>query len=321
MIKPEFSIESTINAILQKKPKILLLQFPEGLKTETVKIAREIEKKTGTKTVSIIEPCYGACDLPLQEMKTLKADLAIHFGHTQFMKSKKILYVPLNYPLKKTILKKLVLALSGKLKEKEFKRIGLLSTAQFLKWLPATKKMLEENGFTVLISNSGSMRKGQVLGCNTMAAKRIATKTDCFVFVGDGQFHPLGIAYNTNKPVFALNPFAENISEVSEREIDRRERAHLARIEIAKQAKSFGILVSTKPGQMALKKALELKSLAEKRRKKALILASSEIREEFVLGLGLECFVNTACPRLSIDDAPHWKKLLVSAEEMREALE
>jgi 2-(3-amino-3-carboxypropyl)histidine synthase len=61
--------------------------------------------------------------------------------------------------------------------------------------------------------------------------------------------------------------------------------------------------------------------LAEKKRKKALILASDEIREEFVLGLGLECFVNTACPRLVLDDAVHWKRHIVSAEEMEKALE
>ncbi|MCX6802082.1 MAG: diphthamide biosynthesis enzyme Dph2 [Candidatus Diapherotrites archaeon] len=321
MVKIEFGLGKAIEAIRRKKAKLVVLQVPEGLKPKTREIAKEIEQKTGAKTITLVQPCYGACDIPLGEAKALGADLAIHFGHTAFLKSKNIVYVPLHYPLRKPLLKKLVKAFSKKIEGRQYWKIGLVSTAQFLGWLPEAKKLLELEGFRVFIGKAPSMQKGQVLGCNTIAAQNVSGKADCLVFVGDGRFHPLGIAYRTRKAVFMLNPLAGSVSEIEHPEVEKLERGHIARIEIARQAKSFGILVSTKPGQMNIRKALELKALAEKKRKKALILVSDEIREEFVLGLDLECFVNTACPRLVLDDAVHWKRHLVSAEEMQEAMQ
>lgn len=320
MSKLEFNLKKAVDAARKKKAKLILLQFPEGLKTKIVKIAKEIEKKTNAKTLTLLDPCYGACDIPLQEIEILGTDLAIHFGHTKMLNAKDIVYVPLFYNIKKTPLEKLVLKLARKIKKAGFKNLGIVATVQYLKHLKLVKALLEKNGFKVFIGKSHLMERGQVLGCNTKAAEAIAKKTDCFVFVGDGLFHPIGVAVKTKKPVLLLNPLSKSIGEIPEKEVERFERAHIARIEIAKNAKSFGLLVSTKPGQFGLKKALELKELVEKKGKNALILTADEIRQEYLLGLDLDCFVNTACPRLALDDSIHWKKPLISAEEMEKAL-
>lgn len=74
---------SRVVAEIQKKnAKLVGLQLPEGLKKEAVKIAEEIESKTGAKTVIFTDPCYGACDTREKEGEMLKLDLIIHFGHT-----------------------------------------------------------------------------------------------------------------------------------------------------------------------------------------------------------------------------------------------
>ena len=39
------------------------LQFPEGLKTNAVDIARIIENNTDATVIISADPCYGACDV------------------------------------------------------------------------------------------------------------------------------------------------------------------------------------------------------------------------------------------------------------------
>jgi len=313
MAKLEFGLGQAIEAARKKKAKLILLQFPEGLKPKIGEIAKEIEEKTGAKTITIVRPCYGACDIPLQEMKALKADLVVHFGHTRMLEAKNIIYVPLQYRVSKSALEKLTAELSKKLRGLGLKNPGIVATAQYLGHLGTVKKALGRNGFKATIA-------GQVLGCDASAAEGIKGRVDCFVFVGDGRFHPLGIANATGKPVFLLNALNNSVGEIPGKEADRMERAHIARVAVAGHAKSYGILLSAKPGQMDLARALKLKKMAEKKGKSAIILASGELKEEFVLGLGVECFVNTACPRLVLDDSKHWAKPLISAEEMESAL-
>jgi len=321
MTRLKFDLRPAIRAAKKKNAKLILIQAPEGLKTRIAGIAKEIGEKTGAKTVISVKPCYGACDIPLNEIKLMGADLVIHFGHTKMIEGKNIEYVPLNYSAGEKTLARITKKLVVRLKKNEWKKIGIVSTAQYLAHLEIVKKQLEELGFKVFVGKSSFMKHGQILGCNTEAAEQISEKVDCFVFVGDGRFHPLGAAASTGKPLFTLSPMTGKIGEIEEKEIDRIERAHQARIGIARGAKSFGILVSTKLGQFNLKKALALKDLAERNGREASVLSMDAIQEDFVIGMGFECFVNTACLRIVLDDSSNWSSLLVSAEEMELALE
>jgi len=81
---PDYDLEldRVVAQIKEKNAKLVGLQLPEGLKKEAVKIAQEIESKTGAKTVIFTDSCYGACDTKEKEGKVLGLDLIIHFGHT-----------------------------------------------------------------------------------------------------------------------------------------------------------------------------------------------------------------------------------------------
>ena len=61
----------------------ILLQFPEGLKQKAVEIAKKYEKKGDVVFLSAA-PCYGACDLALDEARAIGAKKIIHFGHSPF---------------------------------------------------------------------------------------------------------------------------------------------------------------------------------------------------------------------------------------------
>ena len=78
----DFELPRATEEIKKKKAGLVGLQFPEGLKTHAVDIARQIEKETGAKTVTFLGPVYGACDTKEREAQMLGVDLVIHFGHT-----------------------------------------------------------------------------------------------------------------------------------------------------------------------------------------------------------------------------------------------
>jgi len=80
----DFEIPKIIEEIKKRNAKIVGLQFPEGLKKYSIKIAEEIESKSNAKTIIFIDPIYGACDIKKIEAENLKIDLLIHFGHEKF---------------------------------------------------------------------------------------------------------------------------------------------------------------------------------------------------------------------------------------------
>ena len=84
----------------------------------------------------------------------------------------------------------------------------------------------------------------------------------------------------------------------------------------AKEAKSFGVLISLKSGQMKLKEAINIKEKLEQNELTATLLALKEVSPSALMQFpGIGAFVNTACPRLSLDDAPHFDKPLLSINE------
>ncbi|MDD5417665.1 MAG: diphthamide synthesis protein [Candidatus Nanoarchaeia archaeon] len=77
----DFETNKVIKKIKDSKAKKVLLQFPEGLKINAVKIAGEIEKATGAVIMIWAGSCFGACDIP-----AVKCDLMVQYGHSKFVK-------------------------------------------------------------------------------------------------------------------------------------------------------------------------------------------------------------------------------------------
>ena len=65
--------------------------------------------------------------------------------------------------------------------------------------------------------------------------------------------------------------------------------------------KNFGIFVSTKAGQLDIRKAVEIKKELESKGKHAFIITADTLTPEKIMGMGLEVLVNTACPRIYDD--------------------
>ena len=98
-------------------------------------------------------------------------------------------------------------------------------------------------------------------------------------------------------------------------------RQRFAAIELARNANVFGILVSTKKGQTRLELAAYAKKLLESKNKKAYMLCGREQCPNNLIGLKVDAFVNTACPRLALDDSLGFNKPILSVPELEILLE
>ena len=192
--------------------------------------------------------------------------------------------------------------------------IGLATTVQFLDFVEEIKQYLESMGKCIFIDKLRQKYEGQLLGCDTGAADKIKEHVDCFLYIGTGKFHPLGISLGTDKEVFCYDPISAVLSKIDRKEIERynakRKGAYLKFLD----AQEIGILVSLKPGQNNFARAVELKKkLSEKN---CYILAFDTLDfnqiENFPF---IQCWVNTACNRI-LDDYSKFPKPLVDLSDI-----
>ncbi|MDH5664641.1 MAG: 2-(3-amino-3-carboxypropyl)histidine synthase subunit, partial [Candidatus Bathyarchaeota archaeon] len=71
-----------------------------------------------------------------------------------------------------------------------------------------------------------------------------------------------------------------------------------------------------KSGQKRLKEAVKIKEKLQKSGRKATLLALREITPNALMQFpNIDAFVNTACPRISLDDTPDFLKPILSLSE------
>lgn len=76
----DLELEKIIREIRKQKAKKVLIQLPEGLKPQALKIVNEIEEKTNAECFIWLGSCYGACDIP-----DVDVDLLVQFGHSDYL--------------------------------------------------------------------------------------------------------------------------------------------------------------------------------------------------------------------------------------------
>ena len=298
--------------IKKRKPKIVFLQLPEGLKPDAPRLAAVVEE-TGALPIVSSDPCYGACDLAVSEAKILGADLIVHYGHTPMTMNADVPAIYVDARAKIGVKEAVTQALS--LLE-SWSKIGLVTTVQHVHQLDEAKNLLETAGKTVFVGDAGKVKyAGQVLGCDFSNAQVVSGDVEAYLFVGGGRFHAIGVAVATEKPTIIADPY-EQISYPIHGQVRRIIMQRWANIVEAKEAKSFGVLISLKSGQKWLKEALSIKEKLEQNGHTVTLLALREVTPSALMQFpGIDAFINTACPRLSLDDAPNYDKPLLSLNE------
>jgi 2-(3-amino-3-carboxypropyl)histidine synthase len=287
----------------------ILLQVPEGLKTKVLEITKEIESE-GNEVIISSEPCYGACDLREKEALILKCDKIIHYGHSKLIESR----IPVEYREIRQEIDPIPIIEENFEKIKKYNSFGLVTTIQFLDSLEKVKQYLESKEKKVVISEEDKLYPGQILGC-----KVPKFDTECILYIGSGRFHPAGIALKNNKPVFVVDIEKNTLEDIEELKNKFLKQSQAA-IALAKDAKTFGILISTKPGQLNIESAENIKKLLKESGKEAFMLTLDEIKPDKLLGIKCDAYINTACPRITIEDRTSFEKPILNPDEIKEAL-
>jgi 2-(3-amino-3-carboxypropyl)histidine synthase len=312
------NLENATNIINKNDYKKVLIQVPEGLKTKYFKIVDFIENNTKANVIISADPCFGACDIPNFDMEKIGIDFIIHIGHTSILdiKNLKIKTCIINAEKDLDISNLIIKALP----KINGKKIGLVSTSQHIHLFDKIKKILVENNLEPVIGKGDSRIElnGQILGCNFSAAKSIDEKVDSFLYIGSGNFHPLGLTLISKKPVIVCDPYNKEVRD--EELIDLKDmilRQRYGAIARSKESQIFGIVVGTKLGQQRIEIAYEIKKKLDFKEKKSYIFTLNHFSPSHLESFrNIDCFVSTACPRIAIDDYMQYKTPIITPIEL-----
>jgi len=303
--------KKSIERLKELGAKTIMVQAPEGLKPRFKDIASFLEKE-GFAPIISVEPCFGGCDLRDHEAKILGCEALLHIGHTDFGVKPEIPVVYEPYRVEYNPLPLLERELD---KLRNYRKISVVSTSQFLGSIGPAKEFLEKHGKEVFV---GSHRRagtaGQVLGCDYTAALPFDKEIDCHLYIGTGKFHPLGLAFRTGKPVLSLDIEMDTLIDYT-KEAEKLRKIKAAQIEKAKEFGIFGIYVSTKPGQNYINLAKRAKEKLEGMGKTAVIIAADMLTPEKIMGMKIDCLVNCACPRIW-EDYSLFRKIVLNPEDI-----
>lgn len=315
----DFELDFIIKEINNNKYNIIGIQLPEGIKKYALNIVNYIEKYTTSKVFISSKICFGSCDLDINILDYV--DAMFHFGHSKIKScipmnlKKKIYFIELkSYYNENFIIKKL----TEYLLDCDENNIGLFSTIQYIYKLDIIQKKLIENTKKNIKIYSGDNRvcyPGQVLGCNFSSLKNgINNKCEMFIFIGNGEFHPLGMSIIANKEIICIDPQTLIITKINSRNYYLKRHAIISNL-IYKQKKSYGILISTKLGQNRKELAFKIYESMLKLNLNVYLIILDNITPNLLRSFNVDAFINTACPRLSLDDSSLFHVPIITAQE------
>lgn len=306
-------VQEIVEEVADRGPEKVFIQVPEGLKPKLEEIQSKLEGR-GVKSIASLEPCYGACDLKDVEAKRSGCDLLLHIGHSKFCRGEEIeaLYYPWYYDLDPVPILEENLQKLG-----NCENVGLVAPVNFLEALKRAEKFIEDQGKIIYMSEGDRTKKGQILGCDLSSALKVEENVNCYLCIGSGRFHPLGLALKTEKPVYILDFEEENIYAP---DFEKFARQRVVAMEEARDAERFAVLLSWKKGQANPGKADELKEALERSGKGARIFSMDEITPGKLEGIKVDCLVNTACPRIAIEHRTDFSVPILNPDELDKIL-
>ena len=291
--------ERIFKEIEDKNPASVSLNGPDGILPQIQQTAMNITKRFGIPAYVLADTTWGTCDLNSNAGKILGTGIQFNIGHTintETIEKNVVLIDAFDDVEFDSVAKKCSEVLSGK-------TIGLITDSQHLHQMKKVEQILSDNGVNVKIGKGGGqLNDGQVFGCEFYPATKLKEKVDAYVFLGQSNFHAAGIALSTNLPTYVLDPYFNEVREITEFAQKLKRKATLA-VYKAAEAESFGIIVGLKEGQLSKLFALQFKKDLEREGKSVQLFALTDITSERLNNLkGIDAFIQVACPRISTDN-------------------
>ncbi|KAH6682563.1 putative diphthamide synthesis protein-domain-containing protein [Halenospora varia] len=295
-----FEIHKTVHRIRTNGSKKVALQMPEGLLLFATTISDILTQFCpGIETLIMGDVTYGACCIDDYTARALGCDLLVHYAHSCLIPVDvtkiKTLYVFVDISIDTTHLLATL--------EKNFpsgKTIAMVGTIQFNATLHGVRAPLEKAGYNILIPQITPLSKGEILGCTS---PRLNTDgVDMILYLGDGRFHlESAMIHNPEIPAYRYDPYSRKLTRET---YDHKEMHTLRReaITSAKTAKKWGLILGSL-GRQGNPHTMDL--IEQKLDAQGIPYINLLLSEIFPGKLAMmddvECWVQVACPRLSID--------------------
>ncbi|MCJ1411100.1 Diphthamide biosynthesis protein 1 [Ptychographa xylographoides] len=296
-----FEIHKTIHRIRSSGSHKIALQFPEGLLLFATTISDILTRFCpGTETLIMGDVTYGACCIDDYTARALGCDLLVHYAHSCLIPVDitkiKTLYVFVDISIDTThLLATLERNFSGRM------TIAMVGTIQFNATLHTIKPLLERAGFTVLVPQITPLSKGEILGCTSPRIPGEAN-VDLLLYLGDGRFHlESSMIHNPSIPAYKYDPYSRKLTRETYDHVEMHDLRRQA-ITSAKSAKKWGLILGSlgRQGNPHTMTMIE-KYLHEQDIPFINLLLSEIFPGKLALMNDVECWVQIACPRLSID--------------------
>ncbi|OTB04224.1 hypothetical protein M426DRAFT_59158 [Hypoxylon sp. CI-4A] len=296
-----FEIPKTIHRIRSSGARRVALQMPEGLLLFATTISDILTQFCpGIETLIMGDVTYGACCIDDYTARALGCDLLVHYAHSCLIPVDvtqiKVLYVFVDISIDTSHLLATL--------ERNFappKTVAVVGTIQFNATIHGVRAALERAGFQVLIPQIAPLSKGEILGCTS---PRLADEehVDLILYLGDGRFHLESIMiHNPAIPAYRYDPYSRRLTRET---YGHEEMQSLRRdaIGTARRARRWGLILGSlgrqgNPHTMALIEA----KLREMGIPFVNLLLSEIFPGKLAAMRDVECWVQVACPRLSID--------------------
>ena len=313
-----FEIHKTIWHVRKNNSTCVALQFPEGLLMYACVISSIIHRFSTAETLILGDVTYGACCVDDLTARSLGADMMVHYGHSCLI------------PIDTTLIKMLYVFVDIQIDIKHFietvklnftpgHRLALCGTIQFISSLQASNTELQMD-YSVCIPQVKPLSPGEILGCTS--PKLPPDSVDAIVYLADGRFHLESMMIsNPTIPAYMYNPYDKKFTKES---YDHSMMQALRKEAICcgVKAKTFGLIFGTLGRQGSHAILNQLITQLEKHGKSHIVIALSEITQEKLDPYEeIDVFVQTSCPRLSIDWGSQFSKPLLTPYELSVVLD
>ncbi|MDB3956067.1 diphthamide biosynthesis enzyme Dph2 [Candidatus Nitrosopelagicus sp.] len=294
--------KAIFDVISLKKPVTVALNAPDGMLPQVQQTAMNITKKFDIPAFVLADTTWGTCDLNSNGAKVLGAEILFNIGHTNKLETfpgtqdNVIMIDAFDDISFDQVIPKAIEIFEGKI-------ISLITDSQHLHQIDTVKEKLEKHDIIVKIGKGkGQLNDGQVFGCEFYPAMETREQVDANLFLGQSNFHAAGVALSTRIRTYILDPYFNEVRDVTDFAKKIEKRATL-KIYKATEAKVFGVIVGLKEGQFAKITALKFKKELEERGKEVQLLALTDITNDRLKNFtGIDAFIQVACPRISTDN-------------------
>ena len=302
--------QKIFDEIKKREPVSVALNGPDGILPKVQDTASNIMKRFGIPAYVLADTTWGSCDLNSNGAKVLGAEILFNIGHTISLESieKNVIMIDAFDDITfDKVTKKCIEILKGKV-------VCLTTDSQHLHQIENVAKILNDNDVHVKIGKGkGQLNDGQIFGCEFYPASEMKDQVDANIFLGQSNFHAAGLALSTNKPTYVLDPYFNEVREVTEFAEKIQKKATLTILK-AVEAKTFGVIVGLRDGQLSKISALKFKKELEKEGKVVQLFAMTDITNERLRNLkDIDAFIQVACPRISTDN--HFDKPVLSTPQ------